>query len=351
MSIEIVFYPRKATRDDLVKFLKQRGYRPTKHMWEWPKGTVHLHWFEISDFKSFDGVESSVFPLSEESRVNLKTSCTWAIHTRTRAAASAVDRGQQNETIRAARKQFGGYFYNDWNGKNRYIPVEQNSSPIARGLYLLRGRVVERLKNVKYALPPPLVTAHVGVRPPPVAEVSKLDALAAKHDPARTVYNALVPFAVAALEHFFSHAFKILLRYDEQARRRLAQQSKRVEFVDALALSINAKAIEDVVAEWYSFQSIESIHKAFSDWFGIDVWKILRQKRRVGRRVGWLEKRFENLIDFRHGIVHRFELNVEFDRTAIEEIFDLSILIIETFIEHLETSRGETIRDAGVAWN
>jgi hypothetical protein len=198
-----------------------------------------------------------------------------------------------------------------------------------------------------------MVAKHVGAggRTPTVAEVSKLDALAAKHDPARTVYNALVPFAVAALEHFFSHAFKILLRYDEQARRRLAQQSKKVEFGDALALSINAKSIEDVVADWYSFQSIESIHKAFSDWFGIDVWKILRQKRRVGRRVGWLEKRFENLIDFRHGIVHRFEVNVELDRAAIEEILDLSILLIETFIEHLETSRGETIRDVGVAWN
>jgi hypothetical protein len=146
MSIEIVFYPPKATRDDLVRFLKHRGYTPTKHMWEWPKGTVHLHWFEISDFKSFDGVESSVFPLSEESRVNLKTPCTWAIHTRTRVAASAIDRTQQNETIRAAKREFGGCFYNDGYGKNRYIPSEQNTTPIARGLYLLRGRVVERFR-------------------------------------------------------------------------------------------------------------------------------------------------------------------------------------------------------------
>jgi hypothetical protein len=108
---------------------------------------------------------------------------------------------------------------------------------------------------------------------------------------------------------------------------------------------VREKSIEDVVVEWYSFQRFESIHKAFSEWFGIDVWKVLRRRRRVGRRVGWLEKRFESLINFRHGIVHRFEVNVELERSDIEEFLDLSILLIETFIEHVETSRGERIRD------
>lgn len=343
MSIEICFYPVRATRDDLVKFLKLRGFTPTQHIWDWPKGTANLHWFQVADFQSFAGVEASVFPLSEKSRGELETSCAWAIHTRTAIGASVADRAQQNETVRAARRQFGGYFYNDRNGKNRYIPPEQNSTPIARGLFLLHGRVVQRLNNVKNSLPslPPFVAAN--------ARTPKIDEMMAKLDPARTLYNALVPFAVAALEHFFSNAFKILLRYDDQARRHLDDQHQKVEFVDVLAISTNASSIEDVVAKRYSFSSIKGIDKAFKDWFGIDVWKILRQKRRVGRRVGWLEKRFENLIDFRHGIVHRFEVNVELDRADIVEIFDLSILLIETFIEHLETSRGETIRGVGIA--
>jgi hypothetical protein len=62
MSVEIILDPPHATRDDLVKFLKLHAFRSTEHLWDWPKGTVHLHWFEIAGFKSFDGVEASVFP-------------------------------------------------------------------------------------------------------------------------------------------------------------------------------------------------------------------------------------------------------------------------------------------------
>jgi hypothetical protein len=194
---------------------------------------------------------------------------------------------------------------------------------------------------VKFALPHPILLAAINGKPAP----SEVPEFIARVDPARTVYNALVPFAVAALEHFFSNAFKILLRYDKQARLRLTEQNKKVEFADALALVERAKSIEDIVAEWYSFQRIDSIYRAFSEWFGIDIWKILRQRRRVGKRIGWLEKRFESLINFRHGIVHRFEVNVEFERSDIEELLDLSILLIDTFIERIETSRGEKVRD------
>jgi hypothetical protein len=65
MSIDIVLYPPHATRDDLVALLKSQRYVPCGHLWDWPKGTVNLHWFETADFTSFDGVEASVFPLSE----------------------------------------------------------------------------------------------------------------------------------------------------------------------------------------------------------------------------------------------------------------------------------------------
>jgi hypothetical protein len=174
---------------------------------------------------------------------------------------------------------------------------------------------------------------------------TKLESLA-RADPTRVLYNALVPFVLAALEHFFSQAFRIFLRYDDKARQRLlTHNARKVEFSDALALAANTKSIEDVVADWYSFQNIDSIHKAFNEWFGIDIWKLLRQRRKVGKRIDWLEQRFKNLIDFRHGIVHRFEVDVDLDRADIEELLDLSILLIETFVDHAEASLGENVRD------
>lgn len=234
---------------------------------------------------------------------------------------------------------FSGNFYNDWHGRNRYTPVDvRDRTPLARGLYIIHERTIRHLRLVRITLPDhsPDMQKLVG---------TGLEGLA-RADPARVLYNALVPFVLAALEHFFSQAFRIFLRYDSKARQRLLSQSARkVDFPDALALAANTKSIEDVVASWYSFQNIDSIHKAFNDWFGIDIWKVLRQRRKVGKRIDWLERRFQKLIDFRHGIVHRFEINVDLDRPGIEELIDLSILLIELFIDHAEVSMGERVRD------
>jgi hypothetical protein len=338
VSIEITLYPPAAKRDEIVAFLKARGYRPCSHLWDWPAGTVNLHWFETSDFTSFDGVEASVFPPSDQEQAQYGSSY-WAMHTRTRASASEGDRHEQNEAIRLVRRKFKGDFYNDWYGKNRYTPVDiTDRSPIARGLYLIREHAVHNLRAVRFALPNPNPSMQNLLG-------TKLETLA-QADPARVLYNALVPFPLAALEHFFGQAFRVLLRHDSKAQQRLrSQDGRKVDFPDALALADRTSSIEDIVANWYSFQSIDGIHKAFNDWFGIDVWKLFRQRRKLGKKVGWLEKRFSTLIDFRHAIIHRFEVNPDFTKENLEELIDLSILLIETFVDHVEQSRGEKVRD------
>lgn len=299
---------------------------------------MNFHWFMQKDFTSFDGVEASVFPPSEGARSKFGESCEWAIHTRTRASASSGDRHQQNETIRAARKKFGGDFYNDWHGTNRYIPVAEldELSPFARGLSMVYERTKQSLKAIRAVLPHPL-EAFAKMEGTPLEAIAVMD-------PTRVLYNALVPFAVAALEHFFGQAFTILLQYDDKAKIKLSQSTRKIDISDMLAVSAGAKSIESVVADWYSFQNIESIHRAFSEWFGIDFWKLLRQKRKVGNRINWLEKRFTALIEFRHGIVHRFEVDPELTRQDVDQIFELCERIIDVFVHHIETVRDEQIR-------
>jgi hypothetical protein len=46
------------------------------------------------------------------------------------------------------------------------------------------------------------------------------------------------------------------------------------------------------------------------------------------------------LIEFRHGIIHRFEFDYDPDLHGLEELLDLALITIETFIDHLEESRG-----------
>jgi hypothetical protein len=173
---------------------------------------------------------------------------------------------------------------------------------------------------------------------------TKLEALAT-FDPTRVLYNALVPFAVAALEHFFSQTFKILLRYDSTAKKRLEKQTRKVELADVLAIEAKTRTIEDVVADWYSFQNITSIHNAFSEWFGIDFWKLLRQRKKIGKRISLLENRLDQLIKYRHGVVHGLSIDVEMRKQQIQEVLDLALAVIDVFVDHLEKSRGKRIRD------
>jgi hypothetical protein len=340
MSIEIVFYPESATKEELCRLLIINGFRRCQHLWNWPQGSAHFAWFEPSDFKSIDGVEATVYVPSDDERRPAGETCAWALHTRTRASASSHDKNQQNVIVRLARKEFGGSFVNDWHGKNRYTPVQMGETgPVGRGIFLAYEHVTQSIHAVKHSLPEPRVQLSRE------ADAAIRD-LMERSDPVRVLYNALVPFAVAAIERFFGQVFRILLRYDSEAKQRLPEQKTKVPIDDVLAISSGEKTIEDVVADWYSFQNIQSSHKAFSDWFGIDLWGLLRRRKRVGARLPMLERQLNRIIEFRHGVIHRLELDLDLGREEIEAIFDVTLAVVETFIDHLEKEKGFKIRSS-----
>jgi hypothetical protein len=99
----------------------------------------------------------------------------------------------------------------------------------------------------------------------------------------RALYNALVPFFVAVLEHFCRTSFEILVKFDSQALQKLEAQNRRVAFEDAVAIARGDFGPERMAASWYSFQNIDSTHKAFSEVLGIDLWGLLRRRREYGR--------------------------------------------------------------------
>ena len=336
----MVLYPHSATKSSICDHLRASNFKPTNHLWSWPAGSKHYRWYQSNDFLSFDGVEATVYPTSDEERIAYAQS-TWALHTRTRASASIGDKNQQNHMIRSARKRFGGSFTNDWYGKNRYTPTDPDPrDAVARGIYLSYEYVSEKISATKYALPEPNDTLE---------KLADTDLEPISHlDPARVLYNALVPFAVAALEHFFSNAFKILIKYDGNAQEKLLDHKRKVNIADVLAIRDGSKSVEDIVAKWYSFQSIAGIHRAYSDWLNIDVWSILRRRKRIGKRLPKLENELTNLIAFRHGVVHRLDLDLKLRKDKSEEIFDLVMIVIDEFTGHLEIVRGVPIRDSTI---
>ena len=68
--------------------------------------------------------------------------------------ASSFDQEYQNQTVRSVRRLFGGRFYNDHYGRNRYIKVEKRkSTPSSRGVYAVLTRVGGELERLEQALP------------------------------------------------------------------------------------------------------------------------------------------------------------------------------------------------------
>jgi hypothetical protein len=342
MSVEIILHPKRGSKKALKELLESLGYKPCGHLWKWGRGSLNFHWFESDQCKSYDGVEATIFKPQNSDDNNLGP-CEWALHTRTRVAASPDDKEHQNQTIREARRRFGGNFYNDWYGRNRYISVRTDGrDAISRAIFLTYERVTAKLGLVRVVLPE---GQKLKGRTPSSKYAKQIVDFLGEIDPVRVLYNALVPFLVASLENFFSECFKIMLRYDEKARAKLQQQNRKVEITDLIAVKNGEKTLEDIIAGWYSFQNIDSIHKAFSDWFSIDFWKVIRTEATIGDKAIRIEEQFNNLIEFRHGIVHRFDIDHGLDKAQIIGFFETTGAIIDTFVDFIEKSRGFAVKD------
>ena len=99
--------------------------------------------------------KTSVIPLDDHGKEVWEVpNCDWVLRTRTSSWASSFDKEFHNQTVRTVRKEFGGRFYNDHFGNNRYIVVEkEHSTAESRGLFAVRERLEGELRHLENALP------------------------------------------------------------------------------------------------------------------------------------------------------------------------------------------------------
>lgn len=336
MSIEIDLRTDTGTREGLTQLLTSQGLEIIHP--RFPPPEVHheyIRWFETDGYKSFDGVEASIMPRIEG---DIPAQAGWFLHTRTRVSASPFDREKQNEIIRLAQEQFGGIFENDWFGENEFTPVNPDDhSPVERGIALVAAWAKEQLNKVIMSVPGPMFGKDN--QDEAIREILRY------MDPTTVLYNALVPFAVAALEYFFGQTFKVLMTHDASCRGKMTKETRKVEMADAVAIASGTKTIEDVVASWYTFQNFDAIHKAYNDWFGIDFWRAIRSEMARGSKVQVLSDVLNEIVERRHGVIHHFEFDLELDKEAVREIFDAIEHTIVVFIDTLERDKGLRIKD------
>lgn len=330
MGRDITLYPKKATRKELSNYLESLGFIRCSHLWDWPNGTLNFSWFNDQEYKSMDGVSADIYPTSEEEKRISKSE--WALHVRNRYGASWYDVAMLNEVLKGARKKFGGTIKGDY-GTNKYAPLwVDKSTPISRGLSRVTRQVNEKLSAVKYTLPGPSINN-------PQLSGGRIDnyiEFIKSLDPSRVIYNGLVPFAVSMFEFFFSQAFQILISYDNLALEKRKNYKAKIDFAIVIDVHNKSRSIESLIAESYTFQNLDQLNKAYKDWLGIDVRKILFKKKRIGKSVSFLEKRIFEIIQYRHGIVHHFELDGSLTKESFIHILDAVSLAIEEFLMYIE---------------
>ena len=330
MGYDLTLYPEKITKEELKNFIEDLGFTPCKHVWDWPKGTLNYYWFEQKDFLSIDGVSADIYPV-ENDETN-KTNCNWALHVRTRVFASIYDIKMLNRVLREGRKKFGGDIYGDY-GKNRYIPLwKDHSTPISRGLSAVYEEAIQTIDQITFTIPNALFK-----NPEAQKQNNKLNDLIKRHDPVRFLYNGLVPMAVSVFEFFFLQVFQILLKYDKKALKKIEEINYKVKFKDVLSISKNEKTIESIISETYNFQNIKNLNLAYKEWFGIDIRSILYKKKKIGNRFAVLENRMDEIIKFRHSVIHHFIFNNALNKSDLINIFDTVKSVITTVTDFFES--------------
>jgi len=330
MGRDITLHPKKATRNELKNYLEDLGFQKCKHLWEWPKGTLNYSWFDHVDFKSIDGVSADIYPVSND-ELHISGN-KWALHVRNANIASWHDVKMLNDVLKGAKRLFGGNIVGDY-GRNRYAPLwDDHSTPISRGISSLYNHIHQEISSVKHALPEP------SIKLPSPEDKSSSEFFNFMHslDPSRVIYNGLVPFAVAMFEYFFSQAFQVLIKYDSFAIEKRAMHKQKIDFDVLLEIEKGKISIENIIAKNFTFQNLNHLNKAYKEWLNIDVREVLYKKKRIGKSVSFLENRISEIIQYRHGIVHHFTLDMSLSRDGYIHILDAIEKSITEFISFIE---------------
>jgi hypothetical protein len=110
-----------------------------------------------------------------------------------------------------------------------------------------------------------------------------------------------------------------------------------------MQVSAKQRTVEDVIADTYTFQNLGQLNKAYKEWLNIDVRKLMFKKKLIGSKMSFLENRLQDIIEYRHGVVHHFVLDRSLTKEGYIAILDAVEAAITEFIEFLEKKYNVTI--------
>lgn len=338
MSLEITLYTKTSTKQKLISELKVLGYNRAKGIVDSQntKDVVGFMWFGTRDYESFVGVEANVVKTSQED-IDKYNCSEWTLHTRTRSSGSYKDKEKQNLTIKHIRKLFGGTFYNDWYGTNKYtnlIDYPKLSAP-ERGLVLMRNNVHDKILSIKYSLNQfPNNLIHTNVES---IEDKTFKEFIKSIEPSLAIYNAMFPFLVSLIEFMFKESFLIMIRYSDNAKEIIESENIKVPLRSVIKVSSGEILIENIIADSFTFQNLSQVNKAYKKYLDLDITNILSKKKKVDNKVFRVYQKIEEIISIRHSIIHHFGFYENLDKAMFIEYLGTVEVALKVFMNQLES--------------
>lgn len=297
---------------EVVKLL---GYRRVDDGLKVPNRKGSYLWIDRSDYRSWAGVELSIYKEKDGPVV---------VSTRSRVSRSYWDLLQQNKTLRLIRDLLGGSFVTDA-GKNRYWhPEEPPPKPVASGCYLARWHFHNAL------IKPQIYLKQRGLdkgnaRPEPTG-ISFIDDL----NPRFFSNNLLVPYLIGVWEEFFKSSFIAVLRYSN--RREAALKRARLTQNHLEEIATGTRSVEESLAATFSFQRPSNICSNFKLIDpGFDLAAQLKRPYRKRRES--LFESIEKLVEQRNEFVHTGTMDANLSDKHLERALrDIEVAVDRCYV-------------------
>ncbi len=265
-------------------------------------------WFEEAEYKSWSGVELCVYVDAEDRLLTVTT--------RSRVSRSYYDLVQQNNTVSALRRRFGGSFETD-EGSGRYLrPAHGPPEPAASGCHLAFWRFGTNAIKVLGYLQAVQFQGEIN-------DKANLPHFVVEMSPRALSNNMVIACLISVVEDYLKSVFIALLKYSES--RGTFFRNVRLQGDQLARIASKEVSVEALVAETLSFQKISSACKHFKSLDkDLDLASVLRRPYR-GRRKSLFEM-LDELVAVRHDFVHRAILDHSYSHESLMQIvFDLDV--------------------------
>lgn len=291
---------KKYTKANIEKLLLMLGYEKRKDF---------FYCGNDDEYKYFTGVQVWLCDENKEERI---------YNVRCPIFAVAYDLKKVNETIRSLKQYCDATFESDI-GKNRYFPESQFTKGAESGCYFAVERLFNNFTNLRYALSKYPADMESDKELYKIGGHLTLDMFNA---------NVYSTYLCSLIEEYFRSTYIALLKYSDRKEKILKVKFTPYDLVD---ISNGDKTVEEVFARTLSFQNIHNICYNFHDLNSkLDLGQALKSPYRNRKKN--LYEQIDEILERRHGLIHRLEIDYDYRTYNLQgDIDDVIIAIKRTY--------------------